>query len=92
MIPESCTKSYGVNHEAKIMELNVVSEADTMVVHRNKAPSETETARMRHGGADIRGKAKSGLDIRFEPQNLTSHSGLIVFLHLFSLLGVRERL
>ena len=32
MIPELCTKSYGVNHEAKIMEWNVASEAGTMVV------------------------------------------------------------
>ena len=75
MIPESCTKSYRINHEAKIVEWNVVSEAGTMVVHRNKAPSETETTRMRHGRAAVRGKAKLGLDIRFEPQNLTSSSG-----------------
>ena len=47
---------------------------------------------MKHGGADVRGKAGLGLGIRFEPQNLTSYSGLIVFQHLFSLLGVRERL
>ena len=92
MIPELCTKSYGVNNEAKIMELNVVSEAGTMVVYGNKAPSETETTRMKHSRADVRGKARPGLDIRFEPQNLTSYSGLIVFQHLFSLLGVRERL
>ena len=74
------------------MERNVVSEADAMVVHRNKAPSETETARMRHGGADVRGKAKPGPDIRFEPRNLASHSGPIVFRHLLPLLGVGERL
>ena len=90
MIPESCTKSYEVNHEVKIMKLNVVSEAGTMVVLRNKAPSETEITRMKHGRADVRGKARLGLGIRFEPQNLTSYSGLIVFQHLFSLLGVRE--
>ena len=47
---------------------------------------------MKHGRADVRGKARPGLDIRFEPQNLTSYSGLIVFRHLFSLLDVGERL
>ena len=47
---------------------------------------------MKYSRTDVRGKARLGLDIRFEPQNLTSYSGLIVFQHLFSLLGVRERL
>ena len=47
---------------------------------------------MKHSRADVRGKAKPGLDIRFEPQSLTSYSGLIVFQHLFSLIGVKERL
>ena len=47
---------------------------------------------MKHGRADVRGKARLGLGIRFEPQGLTSYSGLVVFQHLFSLLGVRERL
>ena len=30
--------------------------------------------------------------MRFEPQNLTSYSGLILFQHLFSLLGLKQRL
>ena len=47
---------------------------------------------MKHSRADVRGKARPGLDIRFEPQSLTSYSGLIVFQHLFSLIGVKERL
>ena len=47
---------------------------------------------MKHSRADVRGKAKLGLDIRFESQSLTSCSDLIVFQHLFSLLGVKERL
>ena len=47
---------------------------------------------MEHSRADVRGKAKPGLDIRFEPQSLTSYSELIVFQHLFSLVGVKERL
>ena len=47
---------------------------------------------MKHGRANVRGKAKLSPDIRFEPQSLTSYSGLIVFQHLFSLLGVGERL
>ena len=38
------------------------------------------------------GKARLGLDIRFEAQNLTSYSGLILFQHFFSLIGIKERL
>ena len=47
---------------------------------------------MKHSRADVRGKAKLGLDLRFESQSLTSYSGLIVFQHLFSLVGIKERL
>ena len=47
---------------------------------------------MKHSRADVRGKARLGLDLRFESQSLTSYSGLLVFQHLFSLLGVKERL
>ena len=47
---------------------------------------------MKHSRTDVRGKAKLGLDIRFESQSLTSYSGLIVFQHLFSLIGIKERL
>ena len=47
---------------------------------------------MKHSRADVRGKARPGLDIRFEPQSLTSYSGLIVFQHFFSLIGIKERL
>ena len=47
---------------------------------------------MKHSKADVRGKAKLGLDIRFEAQNLTSYSGLILFHHFFSLIGIKERL
>ena len=47
---------------------------------------------MKHSRADVRGKARPVLDIRFEPQSLTSYSGLIVFQHLFSLIGIKERL
>jgi hypothetical protein len=32
------------------------------------------------------------LEVRFEPQNLTSYSGLILFQHFFSLIGIKERL
>ena len=31
---------------------------------------------MKHSRADVCGKARLGLDIRFEAQNLTSYSGL----------------
>ena len=47
---------------------------------------------MKYSKSDVRGKAGSGLDIRFEPQGLTSYSGLIVFQHLFSRLDIRKRL
>ena len=47
---------------------------------------------MKYSKSDVRGKAKPGLGIRFESQSLTSYSGLIVFEHLFSHLGIRERL
>ncbi len=47
---------------------------------------------MKHSRADVRGKAKLGLDIRFEEQSLISYSGLIVFQHIFSLIDIKERL
>ena len=47
---------------------------------------------MKRSRADVRGKARPVLAIRFEPQSLTAYSGLVVFQHLFSLLGVKERL
>jgi len=47
---------------------------------------------VKHSNADARGKARHALDVRFEPQNLTSYSGLILFQHFFSLIGIKERL
>ena len=47
---------------------------------------------MKHSKAAVRGKARPALDIRFEPQNLTSYSGLILFQHFFCLIGIKERL
>ena len=47
---------------------------------------------MKHSRPDVRSKARLGLGIRFEPQSLTSYSGLVAFQHLFLTLGVRERL
>jgi hypothetical protein len=47
---------------------------------------------VKHSKAAVRGKARPALDIRFEPQNLTSYSGLILFQHFFSLIGIKERL
>ena len=47
---------------------------------------------MKYAGADVRGRARLGSDIRFKLQSLTSHSGLIVFRHLFFRIGIRERL
>ena len=47
---------------------------------------------MKHSKADVRGKARPALDLRFEPQHLTSYSGLILFQHFFSIVGIKERL
>ena len=47
---------------------------------------------MKHSRADVYGKARLGLDIRFEAQNLTSYSGLILFQHFFRVIGIKERL
>ena len=47
---------------------------------------------MKHSRAEVRGKARLGLDIRFEAQHLTSYSGLIVFQHFFSLVRIKDRL
>jgi hypothetical protein len=63
-----------------------------MIVVKNNMPIETETTDMKHSKADVRGKARPALDVRFEPQNLTSYSGLILFQHFFSLIGIKERL
>lgn len=47
---------------------------------------------MKHSKADVRGKARPALEVRFEPQQLTSYSGLILFQYFFSLIGIKERL
>ena len=47
---------------------------------------------MKHSKAEVRGKARPTLNVRFEPQNLTSYSGLIVFQHFFSGIRIKERL
>ena len=47
---------------------------------------------MKHSRADVRGKARLGPGIRFEPQGPASYSGPVVFQYLFPLLGVGERL
>jgi len=40
----------------------------------------------------VRGKARDCLELRFEPQSLTSFAGLIVFQRLFAVLGLKDRL
>ena len=47
---------------------------------------------MKLSKAEVRGKATLGMELRFETQNLTSYSGLILFQHFFSLVGIKERL
>jgi hypothetical protein len=63
-----------------------------MNVDQNDMPIEMETTDLKHSKADARGKARPPLEIRFEPQNLTSYSGLILFQHFFSLIDIKERL
>ncbi len=63
-----------------------------MYVDQNDIPIEKETTDVKHSKAAVRGKARAALDIRFEPQNLTSYSGLILFQHFFSQIGIKERL
>ncbi|MCP4275609.1 MAG: hypothetical protein GY779_04545 [Gammaproteobacteria bacterium] len=63
-----------------------------MYVDQNDTPITMETTDMKHSKAAVRGKARPTLDVRFEPQNLTSYSGLILFQHFFSLIGIKERL
>ena len=47
---------------------------------------------MKLSRADVRSKATLGMELRFETQDLTSYSGLILFQHFFSLIGIKERL
>ena len=47
---------------------------------------------MKRSRAAVRGKAREGLEVRFEAQGLTSFSGLIVFQRLFAKLDLKERL
>jgi hypothetical protein len=47
---------------------------------------------MKHSKAAVRGKARTGLEVRFEDQHLTSYSGLILFQQFFSLIGLKQRL
>ena len=41
---------------------------------------------------DVQGKASRPLTLQFDPQPLTAFSGLIVFQHLFTLLGLKAKL
>ena len=55
-------------------------------------PNQTETTSMKLGRVDVRGDATLGMELRFETQDPTSYSGLILFQHFFSLIGIKERL
>ena len=63
-----------------------------MNVDQNAIPIEKETTEVKHSKANVRGKARSALEVRFEPQNLTSYSGLILFQRFFCVIGIKERL
>ena len=47
---------------------------------------------MKRSKGEVHGKARDALDVRFEAQQLTSFSGLIIFQRLFSRFGLKERL
>lgn len=47
---------------------------------------------MKRSRAEVRGKAREPMDIRFEDQDLTSFSGLVIFQALFRRLKLKERL
>lgn len=47
---------------------------------------------MKRSRAEVRGKAREPMDIRFEAQDLTSFSGLVIFQGLFRKLKLKERL
>ena len=47
---------------------------------------------MKRSKADVRGKAKEAMQVRFEEQQLTSFSGLLIFQRLFAKLGLKARL
>lgn len=47
---------------------------------------------MKRSRAAVRGKARDALEVRFEAQDLTSFSGLIIFQRLFAKLDFKERL
>ena len=47
---------------------------------------------MKRSKGEVRGKARDAVQVRFEAQQLTSFSGLIIFQRLFAKLGLKERL
>lgn len=51
-----------------------------------------EATWMKRSRTEVMGKARDGLSIRFESQNLTSFSGLIIFQRLFAQLDLKARL
>jgi hypothetical protein len=55
-------------------------------------PIKKETTEVKHSKTAVRGKARTALELRFEDQHLTSYSGLVLFQHYFSLIGLKERL
>ena len=47
---------------------------------------------MKRSKCEVHGKARDTLDVRFEAQQLTTFSGLIIFQRLFAKLGLKEQL
>ncbi len=63
-----------------------------MNVNPNDRPIKTETTDVKPSKAEVRGKARTALAVRFEAQHLTSYSGLILLQQFFSLSGIKDRL
>jgi len=47
---------------------------------------------MKRSRAEVHGKARDTMEVRFETQQLTSFAGLILFQRLFARMGLKERL
>ena len=59
---------------------------------KKQATNRKETTEVKRSRAAVRGKARDALEVRFEAQDLTCFSGLIVFQRLFARLRLKERL
>lgn len=59
---------------------------------KNPITNKKEITAMKLSRAAVRGKARDALEVRFEEQDLTSFSGLVIFQRLFARLNLKQRL